>query len=72
MAGHATQLALRHVEPTAVLGGVNKVDPPHVGAGLVGRKRFVERSFRVRVQVVADQCDPLDAGVAGVQQTATS
>ena len=68
MAGHATQLAFRDVEPTAVLGGVNEVDPPHVVAGLLGRKRFVERPLGVRVQVVADQRDSLDARVAGVQQ----
>ena len=41
LAGHATQLTLRHVEPTAVLGSVNEIDPPHVVAGLVGRERFV-------------------------------
>ena len=57
LAGQATQFAFRHVEPTAVLGGVDEVDPSHVLAGFIGRKRVVERPFRMRVQVVADQCD---------------
>ena len=68
LAGHATQLALRHVEPTTVLGGVNEVDPPHVLAGHLRRERFVERPLGVRVQVVADQRDPIHIRVAGVQQ----
>ena len=68
LVGHATQLALRHVEPTAVLRGVNKVDPPHVVASLVGREGFVERPLGVRVQIVADQRDPLDAGIARIEQ----
>ena len=57
LAGETTQFAFRHVEPTAVLGGVDEVDPSHVLAGFLGRERFVERPFRMRVQVVADQCD---------------
>src|SRR5258708_12442429 len=51
-----------------MLGSVHEVDPPHVVAGLLGRKRFVERSLGVRVQIVADQRDPLDAGVARIEQ----
>src|SRR5215470_13389614 len=35
LARQTTQLAFRHVEPTAMLRGVNKVDPPHIVAGLV-------------------------------------
>ncbi len=68
LAGHATQLAFSHVEPTAVLGSVNEVDPPHVLAGLLWWKRFVKRPLRVRVQVIAHQRDSLDAGVARIQQ----
>ena len=67
LAGHATQLALRHVEPTAVLGGVNEINPPHVIAGLIGRERFVERPLGVRVLIIADQRDPLDASVASIE-----
>ena len=43
LAGHAAQLALDHVEPTAVLGGVDEVDSPHAVVGLLGRERCVER-----------------------------
>ena len=57
LAGHATQFALCHVQPTPVLGSVHEVDPPHVVASLVGRKCFVERPLGVRVQIIANQCD---------------
>jgi hypothetical protein len=40
----------------------------HVVAGLPGRKRFVERSLGVRVLIVLDQRDPLDLGVACLEQ----
>ena len=68
LAGHATQLAFRHVEPTAVLGGVNEVDPADILPGLVWRKCFVECPLGVRVQIVADQRDSLDAGVTSIEQ----
>ena len=55
LAGHATQFALRHIQPTPMLGSVYEVDPPHVVAGFVRRERFVERSLGVRVQIVAHQ-----------------
>src|SRR6516164_7843430 len=47
LAGQATQFALRHVQPTAVLGSVDEVDPPHIRAGFLGRKRLVERALRM-------------------------
>jgi hypothetical protein len=67
LAGHATQFAFRHVEPTAVLGGVGEVDPSHLLAGFLGRECFVERPFRMRVQVVADQCDSRRIRITSVE-----
>jgi hypothetical protein len=68
LTGRATQLAFRHVEPTAVLGGVNEVYPADIISGFFRRKRFVERPLGVRIQIVADQRDLLDAGVTCVEQ----
>ena len=68
LAGHATQLTLRHVEPTAVLGSVYEIDPPHVVTRLLGRECFVEGPLGVRVQVIADQRDPLVVGIARFEQ----
>ena len=68
LAGQAAQFAFRHVQPTAVLGSVDKVNPPNVFAGFLGWKCFVERSLGMRVQVVADQNDARRVRVLGVQQ----
>jgi hypothetical protein len=56
LASEATQFAFRHVEPTALLGGVDEADPSYILASFLGRERSVERPFRICVQVVADQC----------------
>ena len=67
LAGQATEFAFGDVQPTAVFGCVNEVEAFHIRAGLFGRKRFVEGSDRMRVEVVADQCDHLAFGIARVQ-----
>jgi len=67
LAGQATQFTFGDVQPASMFGGVNELNPAHIFMGLRGGKRFVEGSFGVRVQVVADQCDPINTCVTSVQ-----
>ena len=68
LTGQAAQLALGDVQPTAVLGRVAEVDSLHVRAGTLRFERFVERSFGVRVAVVADQRHFRAASITPIQQ----
>ena len=68
LTGQATQLAFRHVERSAMLGGVNEDDLTDILSGLFWRVRFVEGPIGERVQIDADQRDPLDAGVARIEE----
>jgi len=66
--GQDTQLALGHVEPTAV---GRRVVPLETGRQAVGRLRvegLVEGLGRVRVEVVADQDDLLGFGEVDLRQ----
>ena len=47
------QFVLGDVQPTAVFGRVAKIYPFNIGTSFRRGKGFVERAFRVRVQVVA-------------------
>src|SRR6266702_4748725 len=47
-----TEFNLRDVQPTRVLGGVMDLQPVREGLGLFRRKDFVERGWRVRIEVV--------------------
>src|SRR5262245_9536005 len=68
LARQATQLAFGDVQPTAVLGCMAEVDPLDVGSRFLGRERRVERSFGVRVEVVAHQRHLRTSSVTRVQQ----
>ena len=67
LARQATQFALGHVQPTPVLRRVHESQPPHVGSRCLRIKCFVERSDRVRVQVVAHQPHPVAVRIPRVQ-----
>ena len=64
---HDTQFNFSDVQPASVLGRVAEFNTADVLARLGRRERFVERPFGVRVQIVADQRDPLDAGVTRIE-----
>jgi hypothetical protein len=66
LARQATQFAFGDVQPTAMLRRVAEVDPPDIGPRLLGWERRVERSFGMRVEVVADQGNLGAVGVARV------
>ena len=55
LARQATQFAFGDVQPTAMLRRVAKVDPLDIRPRDLGRERRVERTFGMRVEVVADQ-----------------
>ena len=64
----ATQLAFGNIQPTSVLGRVAEVDPLDGRPRLLRLEHLVERSFGVRVEVVANECHFLAIGIARVQQ----
>ena len=63
------QLVFGDVQPAAMLGCVAELDAASQCAGRCRFERFVERSFGVRVEVVANQDDLFAAGVATFQMT---
>lgn len=65
---HATQLTLGNVQPAPVFRGVNKVQTTNVGPGYRRFECFIERSLRVRVQIVRDQGHQVDVGGSRVKQ----
>ena len=68
LAGKNAQLHFRHVQPTAVFRRVNKLKAANVLTSLLRWEHLVKRPIRVRVQVVADQRDPLTVRVTPVQK----
>src|SRR4051794_543803 len=68
LAGKDAPFRLRHVQPTAVLGGVVNLQslpqPPRLCRG----KRLVEGPTRVGIQVVADQDQPLRLRIVLIQE----
>src|SRR5574341_930124 len=54
-----TQLNFSHIEPTAVLGRVVKLQFPQYPSGFCWLKCFVQRCWLVHVQVVQDYSDYL-------------
>ena len=55
LAGKDAQFRLRHVQPTAVLGGVVNLQSLPQPPRLRGGKRLVQGPTRVGIEVVADQ-----------------
>ena len=49
---HRTEFTCGHVQPTAMFGSVNELDPLHGGACNRWFKHFVECSFGVRIEIV--------------------
>ena len=68
LACHAAQFAFSDVQPTAVFGSMNDVQSADIVTCLVYWKRFVERAFGMRIQIVVDQCHYFAVCVAGVEQ----
>ncbi len=64
-----TQLVLGDVEPTAVLGREDECPAPHVGPSFLGLQGFVERAFRVGVEMVAYQGDFAGASISRIKET---
>ena len=56
-AGQDAELDLRHVEPTAVLGGVMKLQPLGNPPGFPSRESLVQRCPAMGVQIVQDHPD---------------
>src|SRR5713101_8930858 len=63
LARQAAQLAFRDIQPAAVFRGVAEFDPFQVRAREVRFERFIERSFGVRVEIVANECHILAIGI---------
>jgi len=63
LANQNVQFDFGHVEPTAVLRGVDELEAVPKMLGLGRRKRFIERTGTVRVQVVHDQRNLSGVGV---------
>jgi len=59
LADHHIQFDFGNIEPTAMLGCVDELEAIPERLGLIGRKRLVQRSGVVRVQIVHHQCDLL-------------
>ena len=51
-AGYDAELNLRHIQPTAMLGRVVKLQPPGYAPCLRRRERLVQRRYPMGVQVV--------------------
>ena len=68
LARQAAQLAFRDIQPAAVFWGVTKFDPFHVRPCKVRFERFIERAFRVRVEVVAHEGHIRALGIARIQE----
>src|SRR5262249_23283154 len=68
LAIHDVDLRFRHVQPTAVLGGVMKFDLIQYSPCLFRSKRLVEARAVMRVQVVLHQANPLSLGAMPVHQ----
>jgi len=64
----ATQLVLRHVQPTAMFGRVVKLKTLDKRPGLFGRESFIKGSLRMGVEVVTDQQDFLGLCKASREQ----
>lgn len=63
--GQDGELDFCHVEPTAVLGRVVKLELANDAAGFGRLKRFVKCGWRVRIQIVKG--DPNELGIREVQ-----
>ena len=68
LAGHGAQLAFRDIQPASVLGCVAEHGTANQRPRLFRLKPFVESTFRVRVEVVADQDDPGARCVTAIEQ----
>ena len=60
----------RHIQPTAVLGGIVDVQFVHDSSRFLWRKRLIERGAGVGIQVVHHQGDTLGARVELIRQMA--
>jgi hypothetical protein len=58
-----TQLDLGDIEPASVFGSIYKLKPIPEGFRYLGREGFIERSGRMRVQVVHHQRDFFCLGI---------
>ena len=67
LARQAAQLAFRDIQPAAVFRGVAEFDPFQVRSRKVRFKRFIERAFGVRVEVVAHEGHIRAIGIARIQ-----
>ena len=68
LAGPRAQLAIRRVQPVAVLRRAAELDPTHQFSRPLRLERRVERSLRVRVQLVQHQRHSPVPGVAPLLQ----
>ena len=69
-AGDNTELDLRHIQPTAMLGRVVKLQTPRYAPRLLRRKSLVQRRLAVGIEIVQHQADHRDIGVGLVYQPA--
>jgi len=62
LADEYVDLDFGHVQPTAMLGGVDELEAISQGLGLLGHKGLVQRGGTVSVEVVHHQRDALGPG----------
>ena len=68
LAGQNAEFGFGQVEPGAVLGRVMPFEPLDETPGLRGRKRLVERSLAMDVEIVLDENDRLGVGEVAIGQ----
>ena len=61
--GQHTELDLRHIQISAVLGSVVKLQPPLYAPGILRRECLVQRRLAMGAQVVQDHLDYRRIGV---------
>jgi hypothetical protein len=66
--GHGTQFALSNIEPTAMLGRINKVDAFDIGPGDSWFKGGVKSSFGMGVEVIHDKRDLVTISISSIQE----